>query len=359
MTSAIRNFSKRSLTGVLSALSLVLVIVSCTNTPTAPTAVQPAATVAVDPLPSWNAGPAKQAILDFVKTTTDKSNPQFVPPEDRIATFDQDGTTWVEQPMYSQVLFAFDRVGELAPQHPEWKNKMPFKALLAVDKKAIDKFTLKDIEVMALATQTGMTAEAFGAIVKDWMATAKHPTFDKPYPQMVYQPMLEVMKYLRDNGYRTYIVTGGGQDFVRSYAQQVYGIPPEQIIGSALDTQYAYNKEGQGILMRDPKLLLNNNNAGKAEDIYLFIGKHPKAAFGNTDGDRQMLEYTQANGGASLEMLVLHDDATREYAYGPATGLPDTKVGTFPQALYDEAKAKGWTVISMKNDWKHIFAWEQ
>jgi haloacid dehalogenase-like hydrolase len=167
------------------------------------------------------------------------------------------------------------------------------------------------------------------------------------------------MRYLRDNGYRTYIVTGGGQDFVRAYAQQVYGIPPEQIIGSALDTQYQYNKEGQGILMRDPKLLLNNNGAGKAEDIYLFIGKHPKAAFGNTDGDRQMLEYTQASGGASLEMLVLHDDAQREYAYGPAQGLPDTKVGTFPQALYDEAEAKGWTVISMKNDWKQIFAWEK
>ena len=282
-----------------------------------------------------------------------------MPPEDRIATFDQDGTTWVEHPMYSQVLFAFDRVGELAPQHPEWKTKMPFKALLAVDKEAIDKFTLKDIEVIALATQTGMTAEAFGPIVKDWMATAKHPTFDKPYPQMVYQPMLEVMKYLRDNGYRTYIVTGGGQDFVRTYAQQVYGIPPEQVVGSAIDLKYEYNKEGQGILMRDPKLLLNNNGAGKAEDIYLFIGKHPKAAFGNTEGDREMLEYTQANGGASLEMLVLHDDATREYAYGPATGLPDTKVGTFSQALYDEAKAKGWTVISMKNDWKQIFAWEK
>jgi hypothetical protein len=236
---------------------------------------------------------------------------------------------------------------------------MPFKALLTGDKEAIAKFTLKDIEVIAMATHTGMAAEAFGPIVKDWMATAKHPRFDKPYPQMVYQPMVEVMKYLRDNGYRTYIVTGGGQDFVRSYAQQVYGIPPEQIVGSALDTQHQYNKEGQGILMRDPKLLLNNNGAGKAEDIYLFIGKHPKAAFGNTDGDRQMLEYTQASGGASLEMLVLHDDDTREYAYGPAQGLPDTKVGTFPQSLYDEAKAKGWIVISMKNDWKQIFAWDK
>jgi len=346
-----------------SLLSLSLILAGCTNNPshTAPAAGQPAATTAAvaDPLPSWNDGPAKQAILDFVKTTTDKTNPKFVPPEERIATFDQDGTTWVEHPIYSQVLFAFDRVAEMAPQHPEWKTKMPFKAVVTGDKEAMAKFTMKDIEALFAVTSTGMTEEEFPPIVKAWMAKAKHPKFDRPYPQMVYQPMLEVMKYLRDNGYRTYIVTGGGQDFVRSYAQPVYGIPPEQIIGSALDTKYQYNHEGQGILMRDPKLLLNNNNVGKAEDIYLFIGRHPKAAFGNTEGDRQMLEYTQAGGEPSLEMLVLHDDATREFAYGPAQGLPDTKVGAFSQALYDEAKAKGWTVISMKNDWKQIFAWEK
>ncbi len=340
------------------SLFLILVLTGCSGKST-PTADQPVATAAVDPLPSWNNGAAKQAIVDFVKTTTDKNNPKFVPVEDRIATFDQDGTTWVEQPIYSQVLFALDRVAEMAPQHPEWKTKMPFKAVVTGDREAMAKFSLKDIEVIAMATHTGMTTDAFQTIVKDWMAKANHPRFDKPYPQMVYQPMLEVMKYLRDNGYKTYIVTGGGQDFVRVYAQQVYGIPREQIIGSALDTQYEYNKEGQGVLMRDPKLLLNNNGAGKAEDIYLFIGKRPHAAFGNTDGDRQMLEYTQAGGGASLEMLVLHDDAQREYAYGPAQGLPDTKVGTFPQSLYDEAKAKGWTVISMKSDWKKIFAWER
>ena len=341
--------------------SLVLILGGCSNnsTPAAPTAGQPAATVEADPLPSWNGGAAKQAILDFVKTTTDKNNGKFVAPEDRIATFDQDGTTWVEQPIYSQVLFMVDRVVALAPQHPEWKSKMPFKAIVTGDKEAMAKFGLKDLEVLLAATSTGMTADAFPAIVKDWMATAKHPKFDKPYPQMVYQPMLEVMKYLRDNGYRTYIVTGGGQDFVRSYALPVYGVPPEQVVGSAIDLKYGYDKEGQGVLMRDPKLLLNNNNGGKAEDIYLFIGKHPKAAFGNSTGDQQMLEYTQGGGGTSLEMLVLHDDATREYAYGPAQGLPDSKVGTFTQALYDEAKARGWTVISMKNDWKQIFAWEK
>jgi hypothetical protein len=341
------------------SLLFLLILAGCSSAPTLPAGTRPAATAAVDPLPSWNNGAAKQAIVDFVKTTTDKGNPKFVPPEDRIATFDQDGTTWVEQPIYSQVLFAFDRVAELAPQHPEWKTKQPFKAILTGDKEAMSKFSMKDIELVFAVTSTGMTAEAFPPIVKDWMTTAKHPRFDQPYPQMVYQPMLELMKYLRDNGYRTYIVTGGGQGFVRAYAQQVYDIPPEQIVGSALDTKYEYNKEGQGVLMRDPKLLLNNNFAGKAEDIYLFIGKHPHAAFGNSTGDQQMLEYTQAGGGASLEMLVLHDDATREYAYGPAQGLPDSKVGTFTQALYDEAKAKGWTVISMKNDWKQIFSWEK
>ena len=308
-----------------------------------------------DPLPSWNNGPAKNAILDFVKATTDKNNSKFVPPEERIATFDQDGTTWVEQPIYTQVLFTFDRVVALAPQHPEWKTTQPFQAVLSGDKEAMAKFTLKDFEALVLATYTGMTTEAFQAIVKDWIAKAKHPRFHAPYSQMVYQPMLEVMSYLRANGYKTYIVTGGGQAFVRAYSQQVYGVPPEQVIGSALTTKYEY-QEGQGILMREPKLLLNNDLAGKPEDIYLFLGRHPRVAFGNSSGDRQMLEYTQACGGASLEMLVLHDDAVREYAYGPAHGLPDSKVGTFPQTLYDEAKAKGWTVISMKNDWKQIFA---
>jgi len=348
---------------LLSSLFLILILGGCTTnpTPSAPTAGQPAATAAAvgDPLPSWNDGPAKQAILEFVKTTTDKSNPKFVPPEDRIATFDQDGTTWVEQPVYSQVLFMKDRLAAIAPQHPEWSKKPLFKGLFTGDVEAMAKASDEDFQAIHDATEISMPVDEFAPLVKDWMAKAKHPKFNRPYPQMVYQPMLEVMKYLRDNHYRTYIVTGGGQEFVRAYSQQVYGIPPEQVIGSALETQYEYNKEGQGVLMRDPKLLLNNNGAGKAEDIYLFIGRHPKAAFGNSTGDQQMLEYTQAGGGASLEMLVLHDDATREYAYGPAQGLHDTKVGTFSQALYDEAKAKGWTVISMKNDWKQIFAWEK
>ena len=312
-----------------------------------------------DDLASWADGPAKKAIVEFVRTTTDKSNSKFVPPEDRIATFDQDGTTWVSHPMYTQLVFALDRVAALAPQHPEWKTTAPFSSVLSGDRAAMAKFTMKDLEAILMATHTGTTAEVFQSIVKQWIATARQPRFHKLYSEMIYQPMLEAMQYLRDHGYRTYIVTGGGQDFVRAYAQQVYGIPPEQVIGSAVATQYTYDKGGQGILMKDPKILLDNDFAGKPEDIYLFTGRRPYAAFGNSSGDRQMLEYTQGGSGARLMMLVLHDDAVREYAYGPAQGLPDTKIGTFPQALYDEAKSKGWTVISMKNDWKRIFAWEK
>ena len=253
---------------------ITLISSSCSTAPThsAPFAGLVAFAADSDPLPSWNDGSAKKAILDFVKTTTDKNNSKFVPPEERIATFDQDGTTWVEHPIYSQVLFTFDRVAALAPQHPEWKTKQPFQAILTGDKEAMAKFTLKDIEVLVFATHTGMTTEGFQSIVKDWMAKAKHPRFDKPYSQMVYQPMLEVMHYLRDNGYKTYIVTGGGQAFVRTYAQQVYGIPPEQVVGSALTTKYEF-QDGQGILMREPKLLLYNDLAGKPEDIYLFLGR--------------------------------------------------------------------------------------
>ena len=312
-----------------------------------------------DPLPSWNDGPAKQAILNFVRVTTDQANPNYVPPEDRFATFDQDGTTWVEHPMYTQVVFAFQRLVALAPQHPEWKTTEPFKTVISGNRAAMAKLTDPDLIAIFVATQTGMSVEAFQPIAKDWLATAKDPRWQRLYTELIYQPMLEVMQYLRANGYRTYIVTGGGQDFVRVYAQQVYGVAPEQVIGSAIETQYTYNQQGQGVLMRPPKLLLNNNFSGKPEDIYLFIGRHPKAAFGNSTGDQQMLEYTQAGGGASLEMLVLHDDAQREYAYGPAQGLPASKIGTFTQALYDEAKSRGWTVISMKNDWKRIFAFEK
>jgi phosphoglycolate phosphatase-like HAD superfamily hydrolase len=314
------------------------------------------AQAAADPLPSWNAGAAKTAILDFVRKATDASGPDFVAPEDRIATFDQDGTMWVEHPLYTELMFSLDRIGALAPEHPEWKTTEPFKSVLAGDQAAIAKFTMKDLEAIVAVTHSGMTTEDFRATAAAWAAKASDSRWHRPYTDLVYQPMLEVMQYLRANGFKTYIVTGGGQNFVRSFAQRVYGVPPEQVIGSAGKTDYTYAKDGRAILVQEPSLLLNNNLSGKAEDINLVIGSRPHAAFGNSSGDQQMLEYTQGNTGARLMMLVLHDDATREYAYGPATGLPDSQIGTFPQTLYDEAQKNGWNVISMKNDWKRIFA---
>ncbi|MGO9570148.1 MAG: HAD family hydrolase [Desulfomonilaceae bacterium] len=311
------------------------------------------------PLPSWNDGPAKQAIMHFVHQTTDKSSPKYVLPEERIATFDQDGTLWVEHPMYTQVIYCLERVPAVVKAKPELKNVEPFKTVLSGNHEAMAKFTMKDLEKILAATLTGMTVDEFSAEVKKWIETAKDSRWKRPYTELVYQPMLEVLNYLRSNGYKTYIVTGGGQDFVRVYSEQVYGIPPEQVVGTAGGTKYSYAKDGKPFLTKEPKLLLNDDNAGKPEGIHLMIGRRPYAAFGNSTGDRQMLEYTKAGDGARLSMLVLHDDAKREYAYGPAQGLPNTKVGTFTQALYDEANKQGWTIISMKNDWKHIFAFGQ
>jgi phosphoserine phosphatase len=255
-------------------------------------------------------------------------------------------------------MFALDRVRELAPKHPEWKNKEPFKAVIAGDREAMPKFTESDWELIVAATHAGMSTRAFLEIVKQWLATARHPRFKRPYTELVYQPMIEVMDYLRANGFKTYIVTGGGQEFVRVYSNRVYDIPPEQVVGSSILTKYEY-QNGKPVLMREPKVFFVDDHAGKAIGINLFIGRRPYAAFGNSGGDKEMLEWTQAGGGARLMMLVYHDDAEREYAYGPAGGLPHTKVGTFSQGLMGEAKNKGWSVISMKNDWKRIFAFEQ
>jgi phosphoserine phosphatase len=312
-------------------------------------------THAQDPLPSWNDGPAKQAILEFVKSTTSQGSPQFVPPEARIATFDQDGTLWVEHPMYSQVVYCLERVPALVKEKPELAKIEPFKTVLSGNREAMAKLPMSQLEKILVATLTGMSVDDFKAEVQKWIAEAKDPRWKRPYTELTYQPMKEVLQYLRANGYKTYIVTGGGQDFVRVYAEQVYGIPPEEVVGTAAGTKYGYDKSGKPFLTKEPKLLLNDNNAGKPEGIHLMIGRRSFAAFGNSTGDKQMLEYTKAGDGARLAMLVLHDDAEREYAYGPAQGLPDTKVGTFTQALYDEATKNGWTVISMKKDWKVIF----
>ena len=290
----------------------------------------------VDPLPSWNDGAARQAILAFVKETTDVASPRFVPPAERIATFDQDGTLWVSHPMYTQVMFCLERVPAVVKAKPELAQVEPFRTVLRFlggDRAAIAKLHQKDLLKVAAATLTGVSVEDFQADVKRWLETARDPRWKRPYTELTYLPMPEVLKYLRASGYKTFIVTGGGQDFVRVYSEETYGIPPEQVVGSALGTRYGYAKDGKPFLTREPKLLLDDNDAGKPEGIHLVIGRRPRAAFGNSTGDRQMLEHTQAGEGARLSMLVLHDDARREYAYGPAQGLPGTTVGAFPQEL--------------------------
>jgi len=312
----------------------------------------------IDPLPSWNEGPAKQAIVDFIRTTTDKANPEYVPPEERIATFDQDGTLWVEQPIYTQVIYCLDRVAAIVESKPELKDIEPFKTVISGNREAIAKLTIPDLEKIAVATLTGMSTNQFQDEVKKWLGTAKNQRWKRLFTELTYQPMLELLEYFRANGYKTYIATGGGQDFVRVFSMQTYGIPVEQVIGTAGGTKYAYDKNGKPILTKDPKMLLNDNYAGKPEGIHLMIGRRPIASFGNSIGDREMLEYTKGGSGSRLAMLVLHDDPEREYAYGPAQGLPDSKVGTFTQELYDEAKKSEWMVISMKNDWKRIFAFD-
>jgi len=341
------GLSRRTLLGALAALPALPALVGALP-----------AFAQNDPLPSWNDGPAKQAILDFLRATTDASSKDLVPPEERIATFDQDGTLWVEHPIYTQLLFCLERVADVVKQKPELANVEPFKTVLTGDAAKIAKFSLHDFEAIAVATLTGMDVDVFAADVKAWIAEAKDRRWKRLFTDLTYQPMQEALSLFRANGYKTFIVTGGGQDFVRTYSNRVYGIPPEQVVGSALGTKFSYDAKGRPILTREPKLLLNDDNAGKVEGIHLEIGRRPRAAFGNSTGDRQMLEYAKAGDGARLSMLVLHDDANREYAYGPAKGLPDTKVGTFPQVLYDQAKKDGWFVISMKDDWKRIFGFE-
>jgi hypothetical protein len=304
------------------------------------------------PLPSWNEGSAKEAILNFVHATTDPSSKDFVAAEDRIATFDQDGTLWVEHPVYAQAMFALDRVHALAPQHPEWHDREPFKAVLANDQAALGRFSEGDWAEIIFLTHSGMSQAAFREIAGQWLATAKHPRFHRLYTELVYQPMIEVLHYLRAHRFKTYIVSGLGQYFMRIYTQRIYGIPSEQILGSSVVTKYQI-ENGTPELMREPQLFLYSNFGGKPVAIDLFIGKRPYAAFGNSTGDRQMLEWTGTGNGARLKMLVHHDDPTREYAYGP-----DTSIGTFDQSLMDESKARDWTVISMKNDWQRIFSFD-
>jgi haloacid dehalogenase-like hydrolase len=310
---------------------------------------------AADPLPSWNDRPAKQSIIAFVERVTKPGSPDFVPVQERIATFDNDGTLWCEQPLPVQLFFTLDRVRVLAPQHPEWKDKEPFASLMKGDLKTALAGGHRAVLELLSVTHAGMTNVEFEQIVKDWLATAKHPKYKKRYTELVYQPMLELLAYLRANGFKTFIVSGGGIEFMRPWAEQVYGIPPEQVVGSSIKTKFEM-RDGKPVIVRLPELNFIDDKAGKPVGINLHIGRRPIAAFGNSDGDREMLEYTQGGSGARLMLLVLHDDSAREFAYGPAQGLPDVQLGAFTQALHDQARNDGWFVVSMKDDWKTVFA---
>jgi phosphoserine phosphatase len=303
------------------------------------------------PLPSWNEGVAKQAILDFVAATSREGAPGFVPVAERIAVFDNDGTLWVEHPMYTQLAFALDRVKALAPVHPEWKTKAPFSAVLAGDMKALAATGEKGIAELIMATHADMSTEEFAKIVTAWLDSARHPRFQRPYTELVYQPMLELLQYLRLKGFKTYIVSGGGIEFMRPFTEKVYGVPPEQVIGSSIVTQYEM-KDGKPVLMRLPKIDFIDDKAGKPVAIEKFIGRRPLLAFGNSDGDQQMLEWTAAGRGVRFMGLVHHTDAKREYAYDR-----ETEFGRLDKAL-DEAIAKGWLVVDMKTSWKRVFAFD-
>jgi phosphoserine phosphatase len=308
-----------------------------------------------DPLPSWNDGANKQAIVAFVEAVTEEGGPDYVAPGERIATFDNDGTLWPSHPMYTQLAFALDRVKTMAPEHPEWKSTEPFKFVLENDMEALAKGGEKGMTEIIAVTHAGMSTADFEKIVTDWYKTAKHPRFDRPYTDLAYQPMLELMDYLRANDFKAFIVSGGGIEFMRPMTEAVYGIPAEQVVGSSIKTRFEM-VDGKPVLMRLAEVAFINDEGGKPVGINEHIGKRPIAAFGNSDGDSQMLEWTAAGDGKRLMMLVFHDDADREYAYGPANGEPDTHFGAFTQSLMDQATKSGWNVISMKNDWATIFS---
>ncbi len=311
------------------------------------------ATYAQDPLPSWNDTAPKQAITAFVEKVTKEGSPDFVPVPERIATFDNDGTLWCEQPLYVQLQFALDRVKVLAPQHPEWKDQEPFASLLKGDTEAVLAGGIHAILEIVMATHAGMTTAEFDRIVKDWIATTKNPKTGRLFTEMVYQPMLELLAYLRANGFKTFIVSGGGIEFMRPWTEKIYGIPPEQVVGSSGKLKFEI-RDGKPVLVKLPAIAFIDDQDGKPIGIQEHIGRRPIAAFGNSDGDKEMLEWTQAGDGARLMMLVHHDDAVREFAYGS-----ESKIGTFSDALMAEAGEKKWTVISMKDDWKQVFAVEK
>lgn len=307
---------------------------------------------AADELPSWNDGPSRQAIIGFVEAVTQEGGKDFVPPAERIAVFDNDGTLWSEQPMYFQVLFALDEVKRQAPQHPEWKQQQPFKAVLEGDQKTLAESGMKGILEIVAATHSGVSTEEFIANARRWLASAKHPRSHKPYTEMVFQPMLELLGYLRANGFKTYIVSGGEVAFMRAFAEEVYGIPPEQVIGTTLGSRFE-DRDGVLSIQRLPKLIHNDDGPGKPESIDSIIGRRPILAFGNSDGDLQMLQWTMAGKGLRFAGLVHHTDAQREWAYDR-----QSKVGRLDKAL-DVAKSKQWAVVDMTTEWKRIYPFDQ
>ena len=304
-----------------------------------------------DPLPSWNEGAAKRSIMDFVTRVTQPGSPDFVVPEQRIATFDNDGTLWSEQPMYFQLFFAIDRVKALAPKNPAWKTQQPFKAVLENDMQALAASGEKGLLELVMATHAGMTTTEFEQIVKDWFASTNHPRFKRPYTDLVFQPMIEVLDYLRANGFKTFIVSGGGIELMRPWTERVYGIPPEQVVGSSIKTKFEL-RNGQPVLVRLPEVNFIDDKAGKPVGINLHIGRRPIAAFGNSDGDLEMLQWTAAGKGAQFMLIVHHTDAEREWAYDRKS-----KIGHLDKAL-DEALNNGWTVVDMKKDWKVIYPFQ-
>jgi phosphoserine phosphatase len=306
-----------------------------------------------DPLPSWNDGPIKASLVDFVRRATTTGGAEFVPPAARIAVFDNDGTLWSEQPIYFQFAFALDRVRALAPQHPEWTTTQPFRAVLEGDVKALAASGERGLVELLVATHTGMTTDEFAHTVADWLATARHPRFQRPYTELVYLPMLELLAFLRANGFKTYIVSGGTVEFMRVWTERVYGVPPEQVVGTTFVTQFLTGQDGKPALMRQPKLEFINDGPGKPAGINKFIGRRPVLAFGNSDGDHQMLQWTAAGTGLRLMGLVHHTDGEREWAYDRTS-----HVGRLDKAL-DEALAKGWTVVDMKRDWKVIYPFQR
>jgi phosphoglycolate phosphatase-like HAD superfamily hydrolase len=304
------------------------------------------------PLPSWKDGAAKKSIVEFVARVTREGGPDFVPPSQRVATFDNDGTLWAEQPMYFQFLFALDRVKALSAQRPEWKDKEPFASLLKGDMKAVVAGGEHALLELLAATHSGVTTDEFEKVVKDWLTTARHPKTGRLYTEMVYQPMLELLAYLRASGFKTFIVSGGGVEFIRAFAEQVYGIPPEQVIGS-MGKQKFELRDSRPVLIKLPAVDFVDDKEGKPIGIQKFIGRRPIAAFGNSDGDLQMLQWTTAGVGSRFALYIHHDDAEREWAYDR-----QSNIGRLDKGL-DEAKARGWTVVSMKDDWKRVFTFEK